>query len=104
MFDTYGVVFLYPVLINRSLFPSTSHIYAHSLIYMCYLLFIAGTYMTFLNTINNLGSIWPSSLALWLLPKLTIYTGMCVQFFLLIPLNFALFPLYYTIFSPYFDA
>lgn len=36
---------------------------------------IGGTYMTFLNTINNLGYIWPTSLALWLLPKLTLYAG-----------------------------
>ena len=36
---------------------------------------IGGTYMTFLNTINNLGYIWPTSLALWLLPKLTMYAG-----------------------------
>lgn len=33
---------------------------------------IGGTYMTLLNTITNLGSKWPQSLALWLLPKLTI--------------------------------
>ena len=33
---------------------------------------IGGTYMTLLNTVTNLGSIWPSSLALWLLPKLSV--------------------------------
>jgi PAT family acetyl-CoA transporter-like MFS transporter 1 len=32
---------------------------------------IGGTYMTLLNTISNLGSKWPNSMALWLLPKLT---------------------------------
>ena len=32
---------------------------------------IGGTYMTLLNTISNLGSKWPSVLALWALPKLT---------------------------------
>jgi PAT family acetyl-CoA transporter-like MFS transporter 1 len=36
---------------------------------------IGGTYMTFLNTANNLGSIWPSSLALWLLPKFNLQIG-----------------------------
>jgi len=33
---------------------------------------IGGTYMTLLNTISNLGSKWPNSTALWLLPKLTL--------------------------------
>ena len=32
---------------------------------------MGGTYMTLLNTIANLGSKWPNSSALWLLPKLT---------------------------------
>ncbi len=32
---------------------------------------IGGTYMTLLNTLTNLGAKWPSSLCLWLLPKLT---------------------------------
>ena len=32
---------------------------------------IGGTYMTLLNTMSNLGSLWPSSVALWLLPKLS---------------------------------
>lgn len=32
---------------------------------------IGGTYMTLLNTISNLGSKWPSVLALWALPQLT---------------------------------
>jgi PAT family acetyl-CoA transporter-like MFS transporter 1 len=35
---------------------------------------IGGTYMTLLNTISNLGSKWPSILALWALPKMT-YTA-----------------------------
>lgn len=35
---------------------------------------IGGTYMTLLNTISNLGSKWPNSMALWLLPKLTSST------------------------------
>lgn len=33
---------------------------------------IGGTYMTFLNTVSNLGSKWPNFLSLWLLPKMTI--------------------------------
>ena len=33
---------------------------------------IGGTYMTFLNTVSNLGSKWPNSVALWFQPKLTI--------------------------------
>jgi PAT family acetyl-CoA transporter-like MFS transporter 1 len=33
---------------------------------------IGGTYMTFLNTISNLGSKWPNSVALWFQPKLTV--------------------------------
>jgi MFS transporter, PAT family, solute carrier family 33 (acetyl-CoA transportor), member 1 len=33
---------------------------------------IGGTYMTFLNTISNLGSKWPNFLSLWLLPKMTL--------------------------------
>lgn len=33
---------------------------------------IGGSYMTLLNTLANLGGKWPSSLCLWLLPKLTI--------------------------------
>lgn len=32
---------------------------------------IGGTYMTLLNTLANLGSKWPTSAALWLLPKIT---------------------------------
>ena len=32
---------------------------------------IGGTYMTLLNTLANLGSKWPNSSALWLLPKMT---------------------------------
>lgn len=32
---------------------------------------IGGTYMTLLNTVANLGSKWPTSLALYVLPKLT---------------------------------
>lgn len=34
---------------------------------------IGGTYMTLLNTITNLGGMWPRPLALWLLPKLSTY-------------------------------
>ena len=33
---------------------------------------IGGTYMTLLNTLSNLGAKWPTSTALWLLPKLTL--------------------------------
>jgi PAT family acetyl-CoA transporter-like MFS transporter 1 len=33
---------------------------------------IGGTYMTFLNTISNLGSKWPNFLSLWLLPKMSL--------------------------------
>lgn len=33
---------------------------------------IGGTYMTFLNTISNMGSKWPNFLSLWLLPKMTL--------------------------------
>ncbi len=33
---------------------------------------IGGSYMTLLNTLTNLGAKWPSSLCLWLLPKMTI--------------------------------
>lgn len=33
---------------------------------------IGGTYMTFLNTISNLGSKWPNFLSLWVLPKMTL--------------------------------
>lgn len=32
---------------------------------------IGGTYMTLLNTMSNLGSLWSSSAALWVLPKLS---------------------------------
>eukprot|EP01034_Spumella_vulgaris_P021379 gene21379-27409_t len=32
---------------------------------------IGGSYMTLLNTLTNLGAKWPSSLCLWLLPKMT---------------------------------
>jgi len=32
---------------------------------------IGGSYMTLLNTVSNIGFKWPSSLSLWLLPKLT---------------------------------
>ena len=32
---------------------------------------IGGTYMTLLNTVTNLGSMWPRPLALWLLPLLS---------------------------------
>lgn len=35
---------------------------------------IGGTYMTFLNTVSNLGSKWPNSVALWFQPKLTVAT------------------------------
>jgi len=35
---------------------------------------IGGTYMTFLNTVSNLGSKWPNSCALWFQPKLTVAT------------------------------
>jgi PAT family acetyl-CoA transporter-like MFS transporter 1 len=34
---------------------------------------IGGTYMTLLNTIANLGSMWPRPLALWMLPQLSSY-------------------------------
>jgi PAT family acetyl-CoA transporter-like MFS transporter 1 len=37
---------------------------------------IGGTYMTLLNTITNLGGMWPRPLALWLLPKLSTYECM----------------------------
>lgn len=33
---------------------------------------IGGSYMTLLNTLTNLGSKWPTSLCLWILPKLTV--------------------------------
>lgn len=36
---------------------------------------IGGTYMTLLNTITNLGSKWPNSTSLWLLPKVTWSDG-----------------------------
>ena len=32
---------------------------------------IGGTYMTFLNTLTNLGSNWPGVISLWLLDRLT---------------------------------
>jgi len=32
---------------------------------------VGGTYMTFLNTINNLGTMWPRSAVLWLVDKLS---------------------------------
>lgn len=32
---------------------------------------IGGTYMTLLNTICNLGGVWPSTLALWFVDNLT---------------------------------
>jgi len=35
---------------------------------------VGGTYMTLLNTICNLGGNWPSTLALWLVDPLTIFT------------------------------
>ena len=38
---------------------------------------IGGTYMTFLNTISNLGSKWPNFMSLWLLPRMT--TSSCVD-------------------------
>jgi PAT family acetyl-CoA transporter-like MFS transporter 1 len=34
---------------------------------------IGGSYMTLLNTLTNLGSKWPTSLSLYLLPKITFY-------------------------------
>ena len=34
---------------------------------------IGGTYMTLLNTIANVGYLWPNSLTLWLLPKVTYH-------------------------------
>ena len=33
---------------------------------------IGGTFMTLLNTISNLGSVWPSTLMLWLVDPLTM--------------------------------
>ena len=32
---------------------------------------IGGTYMTLLNTVSNLGGVWPSSLSLWAVDGLT---------------------------------
>ena len=32
---------------------------------------IGGTYMTLLNTVSNLGGVWPSSLSLWAVDSLT---------------------------------
>jgi len=32
---------------------------------------VGGTYMTFLNTINNLGTMWPRSAVLWLVDKMS---------------------------------
>ena len=56
------------------------HEIAGTLIFISFMAFFAkvsdpnigGTYMTFLNTISNLGSKWPNSVALWFLPKLTV--------------------------------
>lgn len=56
------------------------HEVAGTLIFISFMAFFAkvsdpnigGTYMTFLNTISNLGSKWPNSVALWFLPKLTV--------------------------------
>ncbi len=53
------------------------HEIAQTLIYVSFMSFfnrisdptIGGTYMTFLNTVSNLGSKWPNSLALWLKPR-----------------------------------
>jgi len=33
---------------------------------------IGGTFMTLLNTITNLGSVWPTTLVLWLVDPLTM--------------------------------
>ena len=60
---------------------SILHEIAGSLIFLSQMSFFAkvsdpaigGTYMTLLNTIANLGSKWPNSLALWILPKATLY-------------------------------
>ncbi|CAI9735525.1 acetyl-coenzyme A transporter 1-like [Octopus vulgaris] len=35
---------------------------------------IGGSYMTLLNTVNNLGGNWPATIALWLVESLTIKT------------------------------
>ena len=32
---------------------------------------IGGTYMTFLNTLSNLGNMWPNSFTLWFVDFLT---------------------------------
>lgn len=55
----------------------SAHEIAGSLIFLASISFFAkisdpligGTYMTLLNTITNLGSKWPNTLALWILPK-----------------------------------
>ena len=46
---------------------------------------IGGTYMTLLNTIANIGYLWPNSLTLWLLPKVTYhacYSSVEIQIYL----------------------
>lgn len=35
---------------------------------------VGGTYMTFLNTMSNLGTNWPNTLALWAIDHLTYKT------------------------------
>ena len=40
---------------------------------------IGGTYMTFLNTVSNLGSKWPNFLSLWLLPKMTLSSCLLIN-------------------------
>jgi PAT family acetyl-CoA transporter-like MFS transporter 1 len=71
-------IFFYVLIITQLL-----HEIAGTFIFISFMTFfskisdpnIGGTYMTFLNTMSNLGTMWPSSLALWLLPKLTLNLG-----------------------------
>ena len=65
------------------IFVSVVHELAGTLVFVSLMSFfnrisdpiIGGTYMTLLNTITNLGSKWPNSVALWLLPKVTWKEG-----------------------------
>lgn len=85
-----GIVFFGPLVITMVL-----HEVAGNLMFISCMSFfskisdptIGGTYMTLLNTLSNLGAKWPTSMALWLLPKVhrpswqldgfTIETGAC---------------------------
>lgn len=41
---------------------------------------IGGTYMTLINTISNVGSMWTNTVALWLVDYVTIYVKVCSGF------------------------